>query len=359
VLRIDLQDILKRLNNVKKDNNGYNAKCPAHEDKHNSLSVTQKGDKLLMKCQAGCSFVEILNCIKGMQSSGNKVEEIYRYVDENGEIIHETVKGSNKKFYQRHHNGKEYIYNLKGVKTIIYNLPDVIRAVKEGLDIYIPEGEKDCDNLKKLGFIATTNAMGSGKWRKEYNKYFKSAKNVIILPDNDIPGKEHADQVLKSLQDEAENIQIIYLPDLKDKEDVSDFIRKNGEVYARDYLNDITKNRGSNDESGDDVHNISRDNLHSLHSGNNNRSKKDEIKPWYKMVNGKKYFNAKILADHLIKDLNLCLLNHSICLSDGSTIVPEYKFKSQFIMSCLDEDMTIKQVDDVYMFILYILSNKE
>jgi len=356
VNKINLEEALKKLKNVKQDNNGYTAMCPAHQDKHNSLCITEKGDKLLMKCQAGCSFVDILNCIKDTKhSSGNKVEEIYKYIDENGEIIHETVKGSNKKFYQRHYKNGEYIYNLKGVDTILYNLPDVIRAVKEGIDIYIPEGEKDCDNLKKLRFIATTNAMGAGKWRKEYNKYFKGAKNVIILPDNDKPGKEHAENVLKSLKDEVEKVKIVYLPGLKDKQDISDFIQKNGKEYTIEFLNNLTKKE--NDDNGVRCrsNNISWNILHNDNRNDNSRCKEDEVKKWYVINGNVKHFHALKLAAFLIKKHNLCLSNNSI-LVNCKDVIPEYKFKGEYILPQLHDDMTIRQVDDTYKFIFYILS---
>ena len=37
----------------------FNRKCPAHEDKKASLSITMAEDKILMRCHAGCSFSNI------------------------------------------------------------------------------------------------------------------------------------------------------------------------------------------------------------------------------------------------------------------------------------------------------------
>jgi len=39
----------------------FNRKCPAHEDKKASLSITMAEDKILMRCHAGCSFSNICN----------------------------------------------------------------------------------------------------------------------------------------------------------------------------------------------------------------------------------------------------------------------------------------------------------
>lgn len=39
------------------------AKCPAHDDKSPSLHITDAGDKLLVKCFAGCTFHDIADAI--------------------------------------------------------------------------------------------------------------------------------------------------------------------------------------------------------------------------------------------------------------------------------------------------------
>jgi len=51
----DLQDILSQLDNVSGAGEGYKASCPAHDDKTPSLSITEKSDKVLFHCHAGCS----------------------------------------------------------------------------------------------------------------------------------------------------------------------------------------------------------------------------------------------------------------------------------------------------------------
>ena len=50
---------------------------------------------------------------------------------------------------------------FKDVKPILYRLPEVVNAN----EVLIVEGEKDCDNLSELGFVATTCPMGAKKWR--------------------------------------------------------------------------------------------------------------------------------------------------------------------------------------------------
>src|SRR5208337_2523575 len=70
---------------------------------------------------------------------------------------------------------------------ILYRLDELFRA-DPAAPVFIAEGEADADALAALGLVATTCPMGAGKWRKKFNQYFQG-KGVIILPDNDDPGR--------------------------------------------------------------------------------------------------------------------------------------------------------------------------
>ena len=86
------------------------------------------------------------------------------------------------------------------------------------------EGEKDCDNLEKLGFVATTNPLGAGKWRDEYSETLRG-KDVIVfgdVGDNDGEGEKHTQHVIESLTGKAKSIKHVALPD--GFHDVSDYI---------------------------------------------------------------------------------------------------------------------------------------
>jgi len=75
--------------------------------------------------------------------------------------------------------------------------------------------------LARLGFTATTNPMGAGKWRKHFGDWLKGA-DCVILPDNDKPDKNHAQQVTRNLQGKAASVKMVELPGLPEKGDVSD-----------------------------------------------------------------------------------------------------------------------------------------
>jgi DNA primase len=61
-MSIDL--IIDRLDKVRGSNGRFTARCPAHDDKDPSLSVSEAADgTVLLKCFAGCSADEIVGAI--------------------------------------------------------------------------------------------------------------------------------------------------------------------------------------------------------------------------------------------------------------------------------------------------------
>jgi AAA domain len=57
------RDILVRLDRVRKSGAGWTARCPSHEDKKNSLSISEANGKPLLHCFAGCTFEQIMAAI--------------------------------------------------------------------------------------------------------------------------------------------------------------------------------------------------------------------------------------------------------------------------------------------------------
>src|SRR5690625_4307304 len=152
-------------------------------------------------------------------------EVTYPYRDSNGKLVFEVVRRTGKRFVQRRpddtkHGG--WAWNLKGIKRVLYRLPELLAAPNNAV-VFIVEGEKDADRLASLNLVATCNSGGAGKWRKEYNQTLKSRK-VVILPDNDEAGQEHAARIAKGLAGVAASVQVIELPGLPDKGDVSNWL---------------------------------------------------------------------------------------------------------------------------------------
>jgi len=156
----------------------------------------------------------------------DKIAAVYKYRDLAGAVVHESVRHEPKSFTQRRPNGKGgYIYSLSGIEPILYRLPEITEAIKEGRPVFVCEGEKDADNLVKLGFEATTCAMGAGKWHKSYTEALKGAL-MLICPDKDIAGWKHALTVADEIYFITECVKILLLPG--PGKDVSDWIEAGG-----------------------------------------------------------------------------------------------------------------------------------
>jgi len=233
---MQINEIIPRFSGVKPNGkNSYQAKCPCHDDKTASLTISEQNNKILMYCHAGCDVQSICAAVGISQSdlftepiptiSSKKetMREVCRYIytDADGIPIHTTIRYEPKSFRQAalNPNGSIKEWSLKNTNTVLYNLPAVIAAHT----VYIVEGEKDADNLKGLGFVATTSPMGASKWKRSYTETLRG-KNVIIIPDNDAAGRKHVETVCLALKGNAQSVKIARLTGVPNKGDVSDYL---------------------------------------------------------------------------------------------------------------------------------------
>ena len=113
-----------------------------------------------------------------------RIVKTYGYCDENGTLLFQVVRFEPKRFSQRRPDGRDgWIWNLQDTRRVPYLLPELVKAVAAGETIYVPEGAKDVDNLRAIGFAATTNPGGCKKWRSEYSEHLRGA-DVVVMPDN-------------------------------------------------------------------------------------------------------------------------------------------------------------------------------
>jgi putative DNA primase/helicase len=149
----------------------------------------------------------------------------YGYTDEGGQLLFAVVRMDPKAFKQRRPNGKGgWIWNTKGIRLVLYRLAQLVKRGTE--TIFICEGERDVESLEGLGLLASCNPMGAGKWRTEYSETIRD-RSVMILPDNDIPGRMHAATVAADLMRVRCEVRIIEVPKGKD---VSDWLKAGGTV---------------------------------------------------------------------------------------------------------------------------------
>jgi 5S rRNA maturation endonuclease (ribonuclease M5) len=153
---------------------------------------------------------------------------IYDYVDELGRLLFQVIRQPGKVFTQRQPVNAvkvewadnewkvdRWVKNLDGVRRVIYRLPEVLDAVRQGKTVWIAEGEKDADSLVAAGVTATCNPGGALKWQYDYSKVFRYA-DVVIVRDRDDIGHKHASKVADSLRGIASSIKIVEAAEGKD-----------------------------------------------------------------------------------------------------------------------------------------------
>jgi len=75
--------------------------------------------------------------------------------------------------------------------------------------------------LHEWGLTATCLDSGSNSpWRAEYSEAFKGKEKVIILPDNDKPGRDYALRIANALYGKIDSLKVIELPGLSEKGDI-------------------------------------------------------------------------------------------------------------------------------------------
>jgi putative DNA primase/helicase len=206
-------------------------------------------------------------------------DQAYKYFDADGNLCHETVRFKSPKGFAQSHPGPDGkpIWDLKGVHTFVYRLPELL-AADSTRSVWFNEGEKGVERVRSLGEVATCSPMGAGKWMPQYSGWFQG-RHVLIIPDNDEPGRQHAQQVARSLQGVAASVKILELPGLLPKGDVCDFLDAGGTLAQLQALADAapewtpsdnrpaeqpTSNNASQDEgteineASDDPHRLAR-----------------------------------------------------------------------------------------------------
>lgn len=223
-------------------------KCPAHDDRQASLTVTKGRDSVLIHCHANCSIENVL-LAAGLKMSDlfyqekrtgsswqayiesrekKKIEAVYNYVSSNGSYAFTKVRMQAKKMIYGTLANERFTYGLGGrtrKELCAVYAPDGVqainKAVSEGKPIFIPEGEKDADTLAKQGYTAFSYG-GVNDWVADMAQLCKGAV-VYVLADNDEPGQRVANTIQSDLQGIAKSAKVIVpVPDTP-KADISDY----------------------------------------------------------------------------------------------------------------------------------------
>lgn len=244
---MQFDEILTHFQIQKRYGDKAQARCPCHDDKQASLTVTKGRRSILLHCHAGCNFEDILHKVglkkqdlyfeeRSPSSSWEayvekrekkRIEAVYNYVSSaNGEYAFTKIRMQGKRMIYGVLCNDRFVYGLGGrhrkdLKSVYGDLKALNKAIAEGEMVFIPEGEKDADTLTKQGYTAITYG-GASDWMPEFAALFKGAK-VCILGDNDEAGHRVASTIYSDLQGIASSVKIIIpTPDIQ-KGDISDY----------------------------------------------------------------------------------------------------------------------------------------
>lgn len=235
----DIQEALHYFDGVKRCNeNQYMARCPCHDDRKQSLSIGRGEKGIVIKCHAGCDTGDILARV-GLKPSDLFYEQ-QRKAQERPQVVAiydypdgvQKLRYADKHFGWRRPDGKGgWIWNRQGVRPSLYIAGELTGTVA------VVEGEKDADNLYRLGLDAVSGADGAGpgKWKSEYTEQLKGI-HICIFSDNDAVGKAYAQEIAAALHGVAASVRLLDLshiwPEIPEHGDVSDLIAAFGDEMA-------------------------------------------------------------------------------------------------------------------------------
>lgn len=243
-------------------------KCPAHDDKQASLTISKGRKCTVFYCHAGCRVDDILTAagiakndtyygsepyktnwrafVEGREK--RKIEAVYNYVYLNGSYAFTKIRLEDKNIKYGMLKNNLFIYGLNGkkkkdYKAIYGSVQALNKAISDGKPLFIPEGEKDCDTLTKQGYTAFTYG-GSNDWQSDFATLVKDAE-VYILADNDDTGRRVAETILNDVQAFAKSAKIIVpMPDTP-KADITDYFEAghSKEEFEQMLQDVVTENR--------------------------------------------------------------------------------------------------------------------
>lgn len=223
------------------------APCPIHQGKNPNFGIDQTTGQAFChsSCSRGWDIFSLEMELSGVDFGKAKAEVFrivgrpeprweernfvatYDYTDAAGKLLYQVVRKAQTgqgRFSQRHMDAQgKWAWGLNGAIQVPYRLPELTAAKV----VAVVEGEKDVHSMIRAGWNATCNNGGAGNFKPELVPYF-AGRHVAIFPDNDEPGRKHAEAVARLLGPIAASLKVVEIPGLGLKGDVSDFLAAGG-----------------------------------------------------------------------------------------------------------------------------------
>ena len=226
------------------------ARCPCHADSTASLSVARKGDDVVLHCFAGCDWRDLRHALgltftpapntpqreKPSPVPHRRIIREHVYRNYAGDPIAIKRRWAPDKYFDWVHLGQDGEWrpklapNTSQADLPLYRVVEAAGMARAGASVFLVEGEKDCDTLHALGLAAVSNPEGASGAASAYDVtrfvgVFPPNTPLIVLPDNDAPGRTHAAKLADALAPTFP-IFLLILPNLGEKQDVSDWVEQ-------------------------------------------------------------------------------------------------------------------------------------
>jgi hypothetical protein len=224
--------VIAHFQGAKKAGESVKCLCPNHNDSNPSLAIREGEEgKILVYCHAGCSTYDVLK-LAGLRMEhlmpGGPLPRLivatHDFVDADGTLLYQELRYDPKSFQVRRPDGQDgWVWNLNGVRRVLYNLPALLKAPADET-VFLVEGAGKAKLLNEQGLLATAVANGArAPWLPSYSETLRG-RPVALLPDNDVAGRDGANNRAGALQGSAASVKIVELPGLGEKGDIKDWL---------------------------------------------------------------------------------------------------------------------------------------
>lgn len=209
--------VLDRLDGVKKNGTGFTARCPAHEDRENSLSLNTGDDgRALVKCFRGCDFERIVTALglspgdlfslrepaTTTNGSNRTVVRTTRYELRGAtgqpaavHVRRDYADGS-KALHWEQPDGRRGLAGVRSSALPLYGIEDI----GDANTIVVAEGEKARDALAGLNVAAVGTVTGASGTPDDDVLQPLLGRRVVLWPDHDAPGEQHMERIAARLR---------------------------------------------------------------------------------------------------------------------------------------------------------------
>lgn len=215
---------------------GKYAHCSREEFAGNGLEMENGGTyahRLEGPCRCGATHGDAPTSVIPIDARSQAEFRPIKHWDYEGglRVVRAEAADGRKTYYQQHKNGQGYVKGRGDAPLTLYLAPE-LRAADPRQWVFLVEGEKCVDALMARGVLATTTPGGADQWGKaaELATALLKGRHVVILPDNDDPGRKYAGAARDALVKVCASVRVLELPGLDAKEDVYDWLQRGNDV---------------------------------------------------------------------------------------------------------------------------------